>query len=109
MKKLYLPQQQQITTQRISRLLNSIHYFLDCVFIFPWEEGYRLSIIHNEKSIMDANYKTLRGAKIAFAKFFGDKAWRQDLQPHWSIQYSPEQGWLSKKMKILKKFNPEID
>ena len=87
----------------ISRLLNSIYYFLDCVFIVFSEENYRLVILHYDKVIMDADYHTLRGAKIAFAKYFGERAWAEDVHPQWSYSYRPDRRWFDEKLALLKR------
>jgi hypothetical protein len=86
----------------ISRLLNSIYYFFDCVFIVFSEQNFRLVILHYDKVIMDADYHTLRGAKIAFAKFFSEKTWGQEVRPHWSQSYRPDRDWFAEKLAILK-------
>ncbi|UCH95564.1 MAG: hypothetical protein JSV88_01615 [Candidatus Aminicenantes bacterium] len=109
MKKQEPLHQQQKTMESettISRLLNSIYYFLDCVFIILSEGDYRLVILHHDKVIMDAHYNTLRGAKIAFAKFFREMAWAEDVQPQWSHLYHPELDWLDEKLAILNRVPP---
>jgi hypothetical protein len=107
MRKNKMPQPKRSKSRQsqtgISRLLNSIYYFLDCVFIAFSEGNYRLVILHYDKVIMDADYHTLRGAKIAFAKFFGEKAWGQEVHPLWSQTYQPDRDWLAEKQAILKK------
>ena len=85
----------------ISRLSNSIYYFLDYVFIIFSEKEYRLVILHHDLVIMDAYYNTLRGAKIAFAKFFSEKTWEENVQPQWSQTYQPDHDWLEEKLEIL--------
>lgn len=87
----------------ISRLLNSIYYFLDFVFVISSDEGYRLVILHQDRVIMDASYSSLRGAKIAFAKFFYEQTWAENVQPKWSHFYQPQHNWLDKKLRILNK------
>jgi hypothetical protein len=52
---------------------------------------------------MDTHYRTLRGAKIAFAKFFNEMAWNQEVKPQWSYYYIPEKDWLDKKYRVLDK------
>jgi len=87
----------------IARLLNSIFYFLDCVFIIFSGSDYRLVILHHDHVLMHSHYKTLRGAKIAFAKFFSEKAWSEEVQPQWSHLYQPDQDWLVEKLEVIKK------
>jgi hypothetical protein len=86
---------------KISRLLNSIYYFLDCVFVVILENDYQLVIIHHDQVIMDVHYNSLRGAKIAFAKYFGERAWAEEVQSQWSHIYQPDNEWISQKLEIL--------
>ncbi len=90
---------------KISRLLNSIYYFLDCVFIIITEPDYRLVILHHDQVIMDVHYKTLRGAKIAFAKYFGERAWAEEVQSQWTHAYPPDNDWMSEKLDILENYS----
>jgi hypothetical protein len=92
---------------KISRLLNSIYYFLDFVFVIISEKGYRLVILHQDQVIMDVHYNSLRGAKIAFAKYFGERAWAEEVQSQWSHTYQPDNDWLSEKLEILEKYSRE--
>jgi hypothetical protein len=88
---------------KISRLLNSIQFYLECSFIVFLDKGYRLVIIHSGRVLMDAHYNTLRGAKIAFTKYFGRRAWQEDIKPNWSHAYQPDQSWIEKYFSIIKK------
>jgi hypothetical protein len=108
MKKQGPPQQRQKlkNEKKISRLLNSIYYFLDCVFIIISGKDYRLVILHHDQVVMDVNYNSLRGAKIAFAKYFGERAWAEKVQSQWSHTYQPDHDWLSEKLEILEKAGP---
>jgi len=92
---------------KISRLLNSIYYFLDCVFILISEKKYRLVILHHDQVIMDVHYNTLRGAKIAFAKYFGERAWAEEVQSQWTHTYQPDNDWISEKLDILENYSLE--
>lgn len=109
MKKQDPPRQwQKLKNQKkISRLLNSIYYFLDCVFIIISEKDYRLVIFHHDQVVMDVHYNSLRGAKIAFAKYFGERAWAEEVQSQWSHTYQPDYDWLSEKLEILEKTSRE--
>lgn len=109
MKKQESPRQRQKLKNEttISRLLNSIYYFLDCVFILISEKDYRLVILHHDQVIMDVHYNTLRGAKIAFAKYFGERAWAEEVQSQWSHTYQPDNDWISEKLEILENYSRE--
>ena len=91
---------------KITRLQNYIYYFQDCVFIIISEKDYRLVILHHDQVIMDVHYNSLRGAKIAFAKFFGERAWAEDVQSQWSDAYQPDNDWISEKLEILENYSP---
>jgi hypothetical protein len=61
------------------------------------EGGYRLVVIHHGYLLTDETYKTPKGAKIAFLKFWNYKAWQEGVKPQWSHFYPPETKWLEKK------------
>ena len=82
----------------ISLLVNSIYFFLQCVFIIKAEDGYRLVALHNGKVLTDITYDSLRGARIAFSKLYGNKAWEEDVKAQWSHFYDPDSRWLAKKI-----------
>jgi hypothetical protein len=84
----------------ISMLLNAIHYFLDCVFIIHSHRQYRLLVFLSDKILVDQQYTSLKGAKIAFQKFYGDKACLEGIKARWD-EYIPESWWMKKKMEIL--------
>ena len=48
--------------------------------------------------LTDFKYETLRGAKIAFAKLYGNKAWREGIKAQWSHFYDPDASWMSEKI-----------
>lgn len=89
--------QQREEPIKVSLLINSIFYFLENVFIMTVEEGFRLIVIHQGYLLTDEIYKTLKGAKIAFLKFWNYKAWEEGVRPQWSHLYPPETKWLDKK------------
>jgi hypothetical protein len=86
---------------KISRLLNSIQFYLECTFIVHVDKGYRLIILHSGKVLMDTRYNTLRGAKIAFTKYFGRRAWQEDIKPMWSHAYHPDEAWVKQHSDII--------
>ena len=89
--------QENETPIKISRLINSIYYFIECVFIAVEEEGYRLVVIHQGNLLTDQTYKTAKGAKIAFLKFWSYRVWQEGVKPKWSHFYPPDPKWLEKK------------
>lgn len=88
---------------QISLLVNSIYYFIESVFIMAVNEGYRLVAIHQGRLLTDEIYKTPRGARIAFLKFYGNKAWRNGVKAQWSRFYPPEAKWFVEKFKESKR------
>jgi hypothetical protein len=87
----------------ISLLINSIYYFLNCVFIMEQTEieksyRFRLIVIHNNRLIYDDYFKSIKGAKIAFQKRFCDRAWRENVKAEWRHVDDPDQPWLDEKL-----------
>lgn len=88
----------------ISILLNSLYFFLHDVIVLKEGKNYKLIVKHNDEFIVEKNYKTLRGAKIAFSKMFQYKAVDEEHSYlHWSPLYSPEPSWLAAKLSVEKK------
>jgi hypothetical protein len=81
----------------MSRLINSIYYFIECVFILSLPGCYRLVVLHNGRVLTDSCYDTLRGAKIAFSKLYRHKAWAEGVKAQWSHLYQPDADWLEEK------------
>ena len=88
---------------KISRLINSIFYFIEIVFILKKDDKFRLIALHDRKVLTDRSYGTFIGAKIAFSKFFRDKAWKEDVTAEWTDFYPPDRSWLDGNMKIVGK------
>jgi hypothetical protein len=88
----------------ISILINSIHYFIECVFILHFKDKYRLVVLQHSRVLFDMNYSTERGCRIAFGKIFKDKAWDKRVTPQWSHFYDPDKDWLGGKLKPLKAY-----
>ena len=84
----------------ISMLLNAIHYFLDCVFIIHSHRKYRLLVFLSDNILLDQQYTSLKGAKIAFQKFYGPQACIKGIKARWD-EYIPESWWIKKKTEIL--------
>ena len=85
----------------ISYLINSIYYFIQDVFIIKINSMYRLVARHNNIVLIDYYYDTVRGCRIAFQKFFKDKAWSEEVKAQWSHFYDPDKEWLEEKCKNL--------
>lgn len=86
----------------ISMLINSVYFFIECVFILDFHDHYRLVALHKGKVLIDASYKTLKGARIAFAKLYGEKAWSEEIKAQWSHFYDPDTRWLEEKTKDIR-------
>ena len=107
-----LKQQQKICQElnpgektMISILINSIHYFIDCVFILQTKDKFRLVALQHSKVLFDKYYLTLTGCRIAFTKLFKDKAWGEEITPNWSHFYDPDKHWLEEKQSRLETGN----
>ena len=85
----------------ISTLINSIHYFIDCVYILQAKDKFRLVALQHSRVLCDKYYPTLRGCRIAFEKLFKDKAWSEDIKAEWTILYDPDKRWLEEKQSRL--------
>jgi hypothetical protein len=84
---------------KIIFLINSMHYLLEYVMIVFEEENYRLVVNRFGEIVTDENYKTLRGAKIAFLKFHGLLASNEKIRSKWSHIYKPDKEWLEQRLK----------
>ena len=89
----------------ISMLINSIYYFIDCVYIIQLKDKYRLVVLQRCTVLLDKYYPTERGCKIAFQKLFKDKAWSEEITANWSHFYDPDQQWLAEKQSRLETGN----
>jgi hypothetical protein len=88
---------------QISRLINSIYYFINIVYILEKDNQFRLIAIQAGKVLIDKTYSTFTGAKIAFSKFFQEKAWNEDVKAEWTDFYNPDRQWLDENMKLVEK------
>ena len=85
--------------KKIVRLINSYQYFLGLVFIVFEEESCRLVVYRKGEIVTDESYKTVKGAKIAFLKFFSFMAHNERVRAIWTAPYIPIKGWLEKNLK----------
>jgi hypothetical protein len=72
---------------RLLLLINPAYYFLECVYILYKQGYYRLIVLHNSRVLTYKNYRTLRGAKIAFQKIYKNKAWKEGVKARWIPPY----------------------
>jgi hypothetical protein len=96
------------TLPRISLLSNSTDYFLQTVFITGEKNAFRLLVIHNDTVLMDKLFPSVRGTRIAFAKYFGNRTWKKHIKAEWSHFYQPEKEWLMQREKIAAK-QPKLE
>jgi hypothetical protein len=85
----------------ISMLINSVYYFIECVFILQSKDKFRLVALHQSRVLCDKYYNTVRGCRIAFDKLFKNKAWNEEIKAEWSHFYDPDKQWLEKKCSYL--------
>jgi hypothetical protein len=93
----------------ISRLVNSLYYLMECVFIIIGDEQCRLLAIHQGRVMADLYYPTLRGAKISFARVFRTNTWQKKMKPQWTQVFPPDDDWLEDKWKIVEQNSPQPD
>jgi hypothetical protein len=87
----------------ISMLINSIYYFIECVFILRTQNKYRLVVLQHSRVLLDQDYPSERGCRIAFTRLFKDKAWDETIKPEWSRFYDPDKEWLEEKQRRMEK------
>ncbi len=93
----------EVNEPKVQRLNNSIYFAVDTVFILSRGEAYRLIVIHAGRVLKDTEYRTLRGAKIAFIRCYRKGAFglgRTKIEAEWSHSYSPDQDWLNPKIEL---------
>lgn len=89
--------------KKISVLKNSYKYFIEHALIISYGDCYRLLIIHEWELLTDQYYKSPKGAKIAFLKFYENRCWKKGVEAEWSDFYEPGIAYLdqiSNKIKI---------
>jgi hypothetical protein len=59
-------------------------------------------VIHAGQVRTNKCYAELKHAKIAFARMYNRKAWKQGVKADWTKLYKPDSQWLAKKIKMLK-------
>lgn len=83
---------QDMKNNKVTTLLNPHFYNFSRVYIRldPETGGYRLVVSNRNRVFFDKIYPTLRGAKIAFGKFFSSRSFRKQPGAQWSSAYVPE-------------------
>lgn len=87
---------------KVSVLLNAHLFYLHWTFIIRENKEIRLIAINKRKFTLEKNYKTVRGAKIAFTRIFSNlkKNYKTfKLKQEWSPFYEPEKEWIDWVMK----------
>lgn len=85
----------------IVRLITSFYFMFEHAFIVISEGNYRLICAQNGRIYTDANYSSIRGAKIAFLKMHGHRISKMvdeklnGSSAQWSHQYPPDPKWLN--------------
>jgi transcriptional regulator with XRE-family HTH domain len=90
---------------KISRLINSIHYLIDCVFIGVLKNKFRLVVLQHEEVLYDRYFSSFEKCQTAFDTIFIYKAWSEKTKANWSHLYSPDQDWLKEKQSYLEAGN----
>jgi hypothetical protein len=96
--------QQELNSEEItmiSMLINSVYYFIDCVFISKSKNKYRLVALHHSRVLCDKYYPTEMSCRIAFDEMFKDKAWSEEVKAEWTRFFDPDKPWLEKKCRCL--------
>ncbi len=89
----------------ISRLINSIFYFIDFVYIIKLTNKYRLVALHKQRVLCDCYFLSFEECQIAFDKLFKDKTWSEEVKANWTPYYTPDQNWLAKNQSYLESEN----
>ena len=84
----------------ISRMINSVFYFLKFVFILKEGSHYRLVAIEDSNKIIDMKYNTLKGAKIACIKRLRNR-FNNKMKPVWSFLYPADEKWIEDKLNCI--------
>ena len=79
-------------------MINSAFFFIRFAFILREANHYRLVAIEDKHKIIDVNYKTFKGAKIACAKILRKHVKKKGMKPVWSFLYPPDEKWLKDKL-----------
>jgi hypothetical protein len=85
----------------ISRLINSIHYLIDCVFIGVLKNKFRLVVLQHQEVLYDQYFSSFEKCQMAFDKIFIYKAWSEKTKANWSHLYPPDKEWLAEKQSYL--------
>lgn len=80
-------------------------YFLPYVLIIKEEDkkSFRLVVSVDNKILFDERYRTSRGARIAFSKYFNNYRYSDQIKSQWSHFYCPQETWLQNILECKKK------
>jgi hypothetical protein len=79
-------------------LINSYCYFLECVFVHCGESCYYLNVVHDERVVVHKKYPSLRGAKIAFTRYFKERSYSGCIKPEWTHVFPVDIAWVKRKL-----------
>ena len=83
----------------IYRLVNHGQYYLRYVFILVEKGQYKLVVIDKGILLTYKYYKSLRCAKMAFARRYENRNWKKGARARWSTFFPPGIKWLKEKIK----------
>jgi hypothetical protein len=81
----------------MSVLINSVYYFLEQVIIINEQDRYRLVVLNGERILNDNSFKSLKAARISFAKSYRHHLSEYEtnkIKPEWTFFYRPDKKWL---------------
>jgi hypothetical protein len=83
----------------VTVLINAVYFFLSDVMIFKEEGWFHLIVLRRGDALLDKQFKSLRGARIAFKKMFRRSFCTSIIKPicEWTPFYTPEEKWFKKK------------
>ena len=84
--------------KEVATLENTFKYFLERVLIIRYDDYCRLLVVHQNKVLIDKEYKTVVGAKIAFARLYNPQRFNRSDKPMWGGFYNP--GGDNKPLKV---------
>jgi hypothetical protein len=79
-------------------LINSFCYFLECVFVHYGDNSYYLSVVHDKRVVIHKKYPSLRGAKIAFTRYFKARSYSDCIRAQWTHLFPTEGSWVQEKL-----------
>jgi hypothetical protein len=89
---------------KIQRLVNSILFGQEVVFILFTDQGHRLVAINGGQVTVEDHYPTLRGAKIAFSRYFSKARMTDEvsIKVNWTHTYPADPNWIKPYLDICR-------